>query len=183
LPGTASSSTRDYLALTSTTRGAWQAFLEQRYRRIATLREAYGAGWERFGEIPLPDFLPDREVAIRDWLLFEGQLLPRRRSAHRFTVLLPLRSVSRGSAELEADMALARRIVEIEKPAHTVCDVRFYWAMNRLGEARLGSDTELGPGSRAPDLIPAAILGRSYLGSAFAGGPQGRVAARERLAC
>ena len=61
--------------------------------------------------------------------------------------------------------------------------MRFYWAMNRLGEARLGSDTELGAGSRAPDLIPAAILGRSYLGSAFAGGPQGRVAARERLAC
>ena len=80
-------------------------------------------------------------------------------------------------------MALAQRIVEIEKPAHTVCDVRFYWAMNRLGEARLGADTELGPGSRAPDLIPAAILGRSYLGSAFVGGPQGRVAARERLAC
>ena len=173
----------DFLALTSATRSAWQAFLEQRYRRIGALREAYGAGWERFGEIPLPDFVPDREAAIRDWLLFEGQLLPRRRNAHRFTVLLPLRSVSRGSAELESDMALARRIVEIEKPAHTVCDVRFYWAMNRLGEARLGADTELGPGSRAPDLIPAAILGRSYLGSAFVGGPQGRVTARERLAC
>lgn len=172
-----------YLALPSATRSAWQAFLERRYRRIAVLRAAYGAGWSSFGEIPLPDYLPDREVAIRDWLLFEGQLLPRRRMAHRFSVLLPLRSVSRGTAELEAEMALALRIVEIEKPAHTVCDVRFFWAMNRLGEARLGTDTELGPGSRAPDLIPPAILGRAYLGSTFVGGSQGRVSGRERLAC
>ena len=84
---------------------------------------------------------------------------------------------------VEADMALAKRIVEIEKPAHTVCDVRFYWAMNRVGEARIGSDTELGAGSRAPELIPPAILGQAYLGSGFVGGPQARVEYRERLAC
>jgi hypothetical protein len=172
-----------YLALPSATRSAWQAFLERRYGRIAALRAAYGAGWGSFGEIPLPDYLPDREPAIRDWLIFEGQLLPRRRTAHRFAVLLPLRSVSLGTAELETQMALARRIVAIEQPAHTVCEVRFFWAMNRLGEARVGIDTELGPGSRAPELIPPAILGWAYLGSAFVGGPQGRVSSRERLAC
>ncbi|MEO6092091.1 MAG: phage tail protein [Novosphingobium sp.] len=172
-----------YLALHSATRSAWQIFLERRYQRIGALRTAYGAGWDGFDEIPLPDYLPDRETAIRDWLLFEGQVLPRRRAAHRFSVLLPLRNVSRGTAELDAEMALARRIVELEKPAHTEGDVRFYWAMNRLGEARLGRDTELGPGSRSPDLIPPAILGRTYLGSSFVGGQQSRVSGRERLAC
>lgn len=74
-------------------------------------------------------------------------------AAHRFSVLLPVRSVNQSGYELEADMALAKRIVEIEKPAHTVCDVRFYWAMNRVGAARIGSDTELGAGSRAPELL------------------------------
>jgi hypothetical protein len=172
-----------YLDLRNAVRDAWQQFLRARYRRIAALDAAHDAGWSDFAEIPLPDYLPDREAAIRDWLLFEGQVLPRRRSAHRFSVLLPLRTVSRGTAELDAEMALAKRIVEIEKPAHTVCDVRFYWAMNRLGEARIGTDTELGPGSRAPELIPPAILGRAYLGSAFVGGPQGRIAGRDRLAC
>jgi phage tail-like protein len=172
-----------YLGMKSSVRDAWQQFLRRRYRRVSALNTAYAAAWDGFDDIPLPDYLPDREAAIRDWLLFEGQLLPRSRAAHRFTVLLPLQSVSRGTAELEADMALARRIVEIEKPAHTVCDIRFYWALNRIGEARLGADTELGPGSRAPELIPPAILGRAYLGSAFVGGPQGRVAGRDRLAC
>jgi hypothetical protein len=80
-------------------------------------------------------------------------------------------------------MALARRIIEVEKPAHTEFDVRFYWAMNRVGEARLGQDSELGAGSRAPELIPPALIGTSYIGSSFVAGPQGPLAGRARLAC
>jgi len=72
--------------------------------------------------------------------------------------------------ELERRLGLARRIVDLEKPAHTVFDVRFYWAFFRVGEARLGLDTQMGSGSRARELIPEAILGRAYVGSSFVGG-------------
>jgi phage tail-like protein len=172
-----------YLALKSKIREQWQNYLEQRHRRIEMLNQSYQSNWRSFAEIPIPDHVPEGEQAIMDWLLFEGQLLPRQNAAHRFSVLLPVKSVNQSQAELEAAMALAMRIVAIEKPAHTICDVRFYWAMNRVGEARIGSDTELGAGSRAPELIPPAILGQTYLGSSFVGGPQGRVEKRERLAC
>jgi phage tail-like protein len=172
-----------YLALKSKIREQWQSFLEQRHRRVELLNQSYRSDWRSFSEIPIPDHLPECEQAIMDWLLFEGQVLPRKNAAHRFTVLLPVKSVNQSQADLESDMALAKRIVDIEKPAHTICDVRFYWAMNRVGEARIGSDTQLGSGSRAPELIPPAILGQSYLGSTFMGGPQGRVEQRERLAC
>jgi hypothetical protein len=68
-------------------------------------------------------------------------------------------------------LALASRIVALEKPAHTIFDIRFYWAMNRVGEARLGRDSSLGYSSRAPELIAPMLLGRSWLGAGFVGGP------------
>jgi phage tail-like protein len=104
-------------------------------------------------------------------------------SAHRFTVLLP-RLRADQTPEQEAEMKrLAERIIAIEKPAHTIFDVRFHWTMNRIGEARLGSDTHLGQSSRAAELIPAAILGRSFIGASVAGGPNDNPEKRERLAC
>jgi hypothetical protein len=36
----------------------------------------------------------------------------------------------------------------------------------RIGEARLGFDTLLGEGSRAPALMPSVVLGRDALGAA-----------------
>lgn len=173
----------DYLRLRNRNRDRWQSYLRQRYRSIKSLSAAHATSWDDFAQIPLPAYLPATEAAIQDWLLFEGQLYPREIAAHRFSVLIPLTSVNANADELYAKVALARRIVEIEKPAHTVFDVRLFWAMNRLGEARLGQDTLLGAGSRAPELIPPAIIGQAYLGSNFVGGPQGRVAGRERLAC
>ncbi len=92
-------------------------------------------------------------------------------TAHRFSVLLPVASVQEDPYEVDERMRRARRIVELEKPAHTVFDVRLYWALNRVGEARLGIDTLLNAGSRAPELIPDAILGRAYVGASFVGGP------------
>ncbi len=114
---------------------------------------------------------PGREAAQADWLRFERLLLAMHRTKHRFSVLLPTVDVTSDPYETEARLGLARRIVELEKPAHTVYDVRFYWALFRVGEARVGLDTLLGQGSRAPELIPAAVLGRAYVGASFVGGP------------
>ncbi|MGO1068733.1 phage tail protein [Lysobacter sp. CA199] len=161
-------------------RRLWQDFLARRYRRIERLRGAYRAAWADFEQIPVPDALPATLDAQTDWLQFERQLLAMHRTAHRFSVLLPVASVIADPYALEQKLALARRIVELEKPAHTVFDVRFYWAFNRVGEARLGLDTQLGAGSRASELIPDAVVGRAYLGASFIGGPA-RLHGRDRL--
>jgi hypothetical protein len=66
---------------------------------------------------------------------------------------------------------LATRVVDVQKPAHTVFDVKFFWAAFRIGEARLGDDTLLASGSRVPELIEPAVLGRDYVGTSVLGGP------------
>src|SRR5205807_200869 len=55
-------------------------------------------------------------------------------AAHRFVVLVP-------EALPAAESAMVSRIVNLEKPAHTVFEVRRYWEGFRVGEARLGVDT------------------------------------------
>jgi hypothetical protein len=152
-------------------RDRWTDFLARRHRRIERLNRAHRTAWPSFEVVPLPDVLPETEAAQTDWLRFERLLLPIHRTKHRFSVLLPVASVSGDPSEAEAHLALARRIVELEKPAHTIYDVRFYWALFRVGEARLGLDTLLQQGSRAPELIPAAVLGRAYVGASFVDGP------------
>lgn len=148
----------------------WHDFLARRHRRIERLRAAHGTHWTRFEDVSLPDRLPGSEAAQTDWLQFERQLLAMHRTAHRFSVLLPMSEVEPDPHRLDERLALARRIVELEKPAHTVFDVRFFWAFNRVGEARLGLDTQLGAGSRASELIPTAVVGRAYIGASFVGG-------------
>jgi len=91
-------------------------------------------------------------------------------TAHQFSVLLPLSGVTDDPVVLDARLGLARRLVDLEKPAHTTFDVRFFWAFNRIGEARLELDTQLGTGSRACELIPKAVIGRAYIGASFVGG-------------
>ena len=150
--------------------GRWQQFLLCRYRRIDWLNAAHQTSWPSFDVIALPDHLPGSAAAQANWLQFEGQLLPMAQSAHRFSVLLPVPSVNADPANADRQLLLARRIVDIEKPAHTIFDVRFYWALNRVGEARLGTDTLLDVGSRAPQLLPDAVLGRAYVGESFVGG-------------
>jgi hypothetical protein len=151
-------------------RARWQDFLARRYRSIGKLDRAWQATWPSFDLVALPDELPGTAAAQTDWLQFERQILAMHRTAHRFSVLLPLDNVTPDPAELERRLGLARRIVELEKPAHTVFDVRFYWAFFRVGEARLGLETQMGSGSRAPELVPEAILGRAYVGASFVGG-------------
>jgi len=123
-------------------------------------------------------------LLVIDWLQFEGRLLAMHRTAHRFSVLLPVASVTADVHDLDDRLGLARRIVELEKPAHTAFDVRFFWAFNRIGEARLGMDTQIGAGSRAPELIPDAVVGRAYLGASFvAGASRPGAGDRRLLAC
>jgi hypothetical protein len=152
-------------------RARWQDFLARRYRRIERLNRAWLTSWPAFDLIAVPDVLPQAAAAQIDWLQFERQVLAMLRTAHRFSVLLPIGDVTADPFELERRLGLARRIVDLEKPAHTVFDVRYYWAFFRVGEARLGIDTQLGAGSRAPELIPDAVLGRAYIGASFVGGP------------
>ncbi len=76
--------------------------------------------------------------------------------AHRFAVLIP----ERLSTE---EAAMVRRIVNLEKPAHTHFEVRRYWDYYRVGEARMGLDTILGESSRFTPMI----LGRDYLADGY----------------
>jgi phage tail-like protein len=80
-----------------------------------------------------------------------------RDNAHRFTVLVP-------HTLTEDQQTMVERIVALEKPAHTECEVKQYWAMFRVGEARVGIDTKLGDSSRFyPLLLSCARLNESYL--------------------
>jgi hypothetical protein len=86
------------------------------------------------------------------------------RTAHRFTVLLPAPLDDTADAtEHQRRLALAFRLINLEKPAHTIFDAKFYWASFRVGEARLGDDTIVDLGSRAPQFLTPMVLGRGYL--------------------
>jgi phage tail-like protein len=92
----------------------------------------------------------------------------RQSAAHRFTVLLPAPARSTtDDPELLARREFVRRIVDLEKPAHTVFEVRFDQMLFRVGRARLGPDTVLGPGSQAPDFLAPLILDQGFFGTDF----------------
>ena len=172
-----------FVAIADPRRALWRDLLIERYATIAELNLTWASDWLSFDDIPLPHRAPSREAPIRDWLDFEGALAPIHGSAHRFSVLIPRQSTAFDpDAEAQATK-LAERIIRLEKPAHTVFDVRLFWAMNRVGEARIGRDTEIGEGSRAQQLVPPSILGRSVIGASFVGGDQTAPAGRELIAC
>lgn len=149
---------------------AWHDFLARRYRRPSALARAWASaitGWDQ----PLPAALPADGAALVDWYVFERVVLGVAALAHRFTVLLPVeRDRPYDVAAHEERRRLARRVVEAERPAHTQFDVKLYWAMTRVGEARLGVDTLLDVGSRAPQLLPPMILGQGYLAESYLAG-------------
>ena len=145
----------------------WQSFLRSRYGAVSALNESYNKNWPAYDLVPLPDQLPKEGAALQDWLQFEGGVLAIRRAAHRFSVLLPMPTGPNiDPEEPYRQMELARRIITLEKPAHTTFDVRFYWAMFRVGEARIGFDTQLEENMRE-QLIPPMVLGRGYIGSSL----------------
>ncbi|HXM33571.1 MAG TPA: phage tail protein, partial [Pyrinomonadaceae bacterium] len=159
-------------ARTPVARRLWQDFLARRYRRIKALNQTYGTNWTSFEIVSLPDELPADEAPLRDWFQFESVAMQMQRTAHRFTVLLPVPlSLAFSPEEHQRRLALSRRIIDLEKPAHTVFDVKFYWAMFRLGEARLQLDTVIDQGSRAPQLLPQLVLGQGFVGESYLAAP------------
>jgi len=163
---------------------AWRAFLLRRYREAKAIVRAYEVP---LAKVALPARLPDDGAPLADWYDFESAVLATRATAHRFSVLLPVpRGDNLESRRIER-LDLVRRVVELEKPAHTVFDVKFYWALFRIGEARLGDDTLIDRGGRSPDLLPPLRLGQTYLAEAVleAGHPQNvntrRIVGRDAL--
>jgi phage tail-like protein len=151
---------------------AWDAFLQRRYRTLDALSSAYGQTFETIDDVALPEALPADGAPLRDWYDFETVVLAMGRAAHRFTVLLPV-PVGESAADAASDQQrrdLATRIVELQKPAHTVFEVRFYWDAFRLGEARVGEGTSVGLGSRSPQLLQPVVLGTQHVGEAHLGG-------------
>jgi phage tail-like protein len=172
LPSAAKAQTdwSDFVTSTNTgiERRLWQDFLARRYRRIRTFNETCGTSWTSFEIVALPDYLPSDGAPLNDWFQFETVVLRMQRTAHRFTVLLPMpASLAFDTTEHQRRLDLSRRIVDLEKPAHTVFDVRFYWDMFRVGEARLQLDTIIDQGSRAPQLLPKLVLGQGFVGESY----------------
>lgn len=161
----------DYQRATAGSAGAamrtrWRDFLARRYRRIRALNDAWNTSWLGFDSVSLLDELPLSVSALADWHQFESVVLTMEASAHRFTVLLPAPK-KRMQTEFQQRRDLAARIAAWEKPAHTVFDVKFYWAMFRVGSARLNYDTLLDIGSRAPELLSPMVLGQGYLAESY----------------
>jgi phage tail-like protein len=82
--------------------------------------------------------------------------------AHRFTVLAPVDLSAPPVRRFQIRDSIAA-IVERERPAHAAFDVQLYWALFRVGAARVGHDTALGEGSR----FSALVLGAGYLGGSL----------------
>jgi hypothetical protein len=153
-------------------RHLWQDFLARRYRRVGALNQIYGTAWTGFETVAVPGEVPKDGAPLNDWFQFETLVLRMQSAAHRFTVLLPVAAaLAFNTEEHQARLALALRIIDLEKPAHTVFDVRFYWAMFRVGEARLQLDTVIDQGSRAPQLLPNLILGQGFVGEGYLAPP------------
>jgi len=149
----------------------WRDFLARRYGTIAAFNQAYQlSGLNQrsvFSDVDLSESLPNDGAPLRDWFQFEGVVLPIRRTAHRFTVLLPTPLEDPDGTEHRRLLEWTKRLIELEKPAHTIFDVKFYWALFRVGEARLGEDTLIDLGSRAPQLMPPMVLGQQHLSESY----------------
>lgn len=150
------------------TRRRWQDFLARRYGGVQALNDRHGSNWPDFRSVTLPDDLPENAAALKDWFQFEAVVGAMRDAAHRFTVLLPFPPSLRLDRDKQRQRAeIAVRAINLEKPAHTVFDVKFYWALFRVGAVRLGMDTVIDQGSRAPELLPPMTLGQSFLSESY----------------
>ncbi len=145
----------------------WMTFLRSRYGVISALNAAYRSTYTGFADVPFPVALPRQPQPLLDWYQFQGMLLMQV-PAHRFTVFLPMPvSDAQDTQAHRAKYDLARRIVALEKPAHTTFEIKFYWAFFRVGEVRLGEGSVLDHGSRAPELMRPVVLDNSYASSGY----------------
>ncbi len=153
----------------------YREFLARRYGQPAAVNVAYRldpgstlAGWgdvrAKLWDARLRVALPDDSVWLRDWIEFVSTVLPMERAAHRFTVLVPVGIDDGPERQLELKQ-IAARITQIEKPAHAFFDVKLYWGLFRVGEARVGLETLLGTGSRSVALaLDRGLVGGGHLG-------------------
>ena len=128
-------------------RSLWQKYLRERYRRIARLNTAWGTNWARFEDMPLPDHVPQTTSGIRDWLIFEGQVLPMDRAAHRFTVLLPRLNVDfdRDQASRPRQQMLGQRSpARSDLDDHTVGDAFQCLHVLRRADAEPDAERQVG---------------------------------------
>lgn len=145
----------------------WVSFLRGQYASLGALNAAYHASYTDFSTVPYPTTLPPAAAVMEDWYRFQGILLVQE-SAHQFTIFLPMPAAdAQNQLAQRAKLDLAQRIADLEKPAHTLYELKFYWAFFRVGDARVGADTVLDTGSRAPQLLTPAVLGDAFAGSAY----------------
>jgi len=145
----------------------WTLFLRNRYRVITALNTAYSALYSQFEDVVFPADLPRQSQQLLDWYQFQGLLLLQA-TAHQFTVFLPMPlSDAQNVFAHRSKMSLAQRVIDLEKPAHTEFEIKFYWAFFRLGDTRLGRETVLDKSSRAPQLMLPALLGDTFIGSTY----------------
>jgi hypothetical protein len=143
----------------------FRAFLRRRYATVDQLPSTFRSGNGRFEAVQLPRALP-AGTALRDWMQFVGTALPVHRAAHRFRVLVPV-DIDADAATQRQRLDIARRVVEMQKPAHTAFEVLPYWAAFRVGTVRTGLDTVLGRGSRySPLLVGDGALAGETVGAA-----------------
>jgi phage tail-like protein len=164
-----------YAPVTDTDEPLFREFLGRRYPQVGDLNRAWGlsggAALTSFAELKprmwdavLRSSLPASATALRDWVVFVSQVLPTARNAHRFVVLVPV-ALTDSLAQQGRKRDLADRVVQQEKPAHTQHEVRLYWGVFRVGEARVGLDTTVTMGSRSAALVlGGGVLGASHLG-------------------
>ncbi len=162
----------------------WQDFLRRRYIVITELKDIYKKSYAAFSEVELPHDLPADGAPLVDWYQFETMALPMHTYAHRFTVMLPMpKGETPYSEEHQKRIELAKRIVDLEKPAHTIFEVKFYWNMFRIGEVRLGYDTALDLNSRISGLMTPMILGQRHIGESYVGFTPAQEAGRHTVGC
>jgi hypothetical protein len=151
-------------------RGLWQDFLARRYRSARALNEAHRAlpKVATFAEAAPFGALPPDGAPLVDWFEFESIALAMRGPAHQFRVLIPVRHDDQTDPVSRRErLERVARVLNLEKPAHTVFDLKLYWALYRLGEARLGLDTLIHLGGRSPDLLRPLILGDAHLAESY----------------
>ncbi len=142
----------------------YRRFLVQRYGRFGRYLAAYGdqAAGSSFDAVPLPTTLPMSGPPLRDWAELVSRVIPMAGAAHRFSVLVPVPlDVSDEQRQLLIDRVSS--VVARQRPAHTVFDVRPFWAALNVGTARVGLETQVGLGSR----FAATVVGRSRLAKSY----------------
>jgi hypothetical protein len=166
---------------------AWRDFLARRYGHVDALRTAWAltgsARFDSFSEVPLPTHgdLPSDGAPLDDWAAFASLTLPIRRNAHRFTVLVP--ALPQELPETRAlRAAQVDAVVRRERPAHTDYEVKLFWALFRVGLARLGVDSILGDSGRFVAMVlDAGFLGEGWVAEGHPWTSARPVVGRDRL--